>query len=152
MSLADINYVRKQINDLIVGYEVRYFRWTDADLKGSGNVVCFRTDTSLGGDFLERRTLVGIQMLTDPRRVTDGFQVMQNIIDRIYQIPYSWWVDHFQPMSDVIGPTYLANDRARFECQIRVDRMRENAPAMSGTTVWRDDPATWNEQGTEWNG
>lgn len=105
--------------DLLEGYVVRYFRWTDADLNGAGGVILFRMAGTAGrSDSVAQTPHVSIQMLCDPDAVVAGDARMLAMLRYLRENYSSADVRNMFPVGPVLGPSYLENNRARFEITV----------------------------------
>lgn len=113
--------VRNHIGHLLTGYQIRFYRWTDEDLKGAGRVVLFRMAGSAGpSDHQIQYPDVSVQMLCAPDQVMAGNAVMLSVL-RFLRSDAGFTsenIEGFEPLS-MTGPSYLENGRARFELAVR---------------------------------
>lgn len=104
--------------DLLDGYRVQMYRWTDGD--ATPVIVFLRATSSGASDYLVQRPDVRIVMVTGSASdVRDGEVRMHHILRYLRHSYKTSGVLHFQPMSGVIGPSYLENGRGVFELNIR---------------------------------
>lgn len=109
---------------LLSGYQVRFYRWSDQDLNGSGQVILFRMPGTEGdGAHVIQRPDMEISILCDPDQVKAGdermLQILQYIranfdVDNAFGRMFSLW-----PIGVYTGPTYLENNRALFRLVVR---------------------------------
>lgn len=121
MSDVLLNRVKDHIAALLTGYTIRFYRWTDADLQGGGDVVLFRMAGTAGAsDYQIQYPDVSVQMICAPDRVRDGDAVMLSVLRFLRSDAgfTSGDVEGFEPLS-MTGPAYLENGRARFELVVR---------------------------------
>ena len=121
MSDILLNRVKDHIAALLTGYTIRFYRWTDADLQGGGDVVLFRmAGTGGASDYQIQYPDVSVQMICAPDRVRDGDAVMLSVLRFLRSDAgfTSGDVEGFEPLS-MTGPAYLENGRARFELVVR---------------------------------
>jgi hypothetical protein len=105
---------------LLTIYAKKYYRWSDADLKGSGGVALFRiTGTAGRTDAQAQQIDVSLFLLADPKLVTQADSDMLGVL-RYLRANYSD-SDAFQyrPLQSYTGPVYMENGRAMFEMVIR---------------------------------
>ena len=126
MSLQLLQRLSQHLDDadLLSGYEVRYYRWSDQDLNGSGQIILFRMPgTSGDGAHVIQRPDIEITILCDPDKVTEGDERMLAIlqylrenfnVDNQFGRMFSLW-----PVGPYSGPTYLQNNRALFALVVR---------------------------------
>lgn len=121
MSDVLLNRVKDHIAALLTGYTIRFYRWTDADLQGGGDVILFRMAGTAGAsDHQIQYPDVSVQMICAPDRVRDGDAVMLSVLRFLRSDAgfTSGDVEGFEPLS-MTGPAYLENGRARFELVVR---------------------------------
>lgn len=121
MSDVLLNRVKDHIAALLTGYTIRFYRWTDADLQGGGDVVLFRMAGTAGvSDHQIQYPDVSVQMICAPDRVRAGDAVMLSVL-RFLRSDAGFTsddVENFEPLR-LTGPAYLENGRARFELVVR---------------------------------
>lgn len=124
-----LDRVRSHLDDagLTDGFTVRFFRWSDEDFRGSGNIMLFRdAGTSGPSDYCVQYPDVIIQAICSENQALFCSQRMREVI----QLFRSNWasdsqtwagrdVIHFQPVGPVLGPSFFDNGRARFELTVR---------------------------------
>ena len=104
--------------DLLDGYRVLMYRWTDSE--GTPTIVFLRSGTGGASDYLVQRPDVRIVLVTGSASDVRAGEVRMHQILRYLRHSYkAAGVLHFQPMSGVIGPSYLENGRGVFELNIR---------------------------------
>lgn len=121
MSVELLQRVKAHIEPLLTGYQIRYFRWTDADLLNKGQVVLFRmAGTGGSSDHLVQYPDVSVQVLCDEDKVAQGSALVLSIMRylRSEEGFSSGPVENYEPLQNT-GPSYLNNGRARFELVIR---------------------------------
>ena len=121
MSDELLNRVKNHILPLLTGYAIRFYRWTDEDLQGAGQVVLFRMAGTAGpSDHQIQYPDVSVQMICNPDQVRAGDAVMLSVLRFLRSEAgfTSGTVENFEPLSQS-GPSYLENGRARFEMVIR---------------------------------
>lgn len=126
MSVQLLQRLSQHLNDagLLAGYQVKYYRWSDQDLNGSGQLILFRMPgTSGDGAHVIQRPDIEINMLCDPKKVTAGdkrmLAILQHLrenfdVDNQFGQMFSLW-----PTGPYSGPTYLQNNRALFRLVVR---------------------------------
>ena len=106
---------------LLTGYTVRFYAWTDEDLNGAGQVICFRrTGTGGDGDYIIDYPDVSIQILCGPSQVKAGETRLDAIRDYLFATYDSADTVLFRPVGNITGPTPLMNGRMRFEMDVRL--------------------------------
>lgn len=104
---------------LLTDYTLRYYRWTDTDLQGSGKVALFRMSGAVGQ--VNRHIQfpsVELTLLADPDGVTEADADMLAVLRYLRTNPTTTGVFNFFPVGTYTGPTYLENDRALFIMEI----------------------------------
>ena len=126
MSVELLRRVSAHLNsaNLLDGYQVKYYRWSDQDLNGSGQVILFRMPGTSGpGAHVIQRSDIEISILCDPDQVAAGdarmLQILQYIranfeADNDFGRVFNMW-----PTGSYTGPTYLQNNRALFSLTVR---------------------------------
>lgn len=115
MSANVLQALRNSLNgaDLLAGYQVRYFRWTDADLDGAGNFILFRMTGGSGPSnrLLQQRDA---QILiagapNDPQaadlRMTEILAFLRS------ETAADANIVRFDPLGAPLGPMYTENGR-----------------------------------------
>lgn len=123
MSLTLLQRVHAHLDaaNLLTGYSVRYFRWTDADIAGNTPFIMFRQSGSGSSDILLQDTQVSVVLVGLPTTVVDADARAQQILR--YVRGSTVQTDdaiRFDPVGTVRGPTYLENGRPVFEIVVRV--------------------------------
>lgn len=109
-----------QADNLLDGYSVRFYRWSDQDLRGSGQVILFRMPGTSGDSaHVIQRPDVSIQILCDPSQVKNGDDRMLAILRYIRANFQTNGVVNMWPIGPYTGPVYLENNRAMFELVVR---------------------------------
>lgn len=122
MSVSLLQALWAHISPVVPGYSVRYFRWTDLDLSGSGNVFLIRMNGTAGeSDEVAQLPDISLQLITTADATVAGSNAMDSVMSFLRsEAGYtSEDVAGFIPVGPVVGPNYLANDRARFELVVR---------------------------------
>lgn len=105
---------------LLASYSLRYYRWLDSDISGSGSVVLFRMSGSSGSvDSEVQFPDVMIQLLTNRDEVTQADADMLDVVQYLRANYKSADAFLFTPIGTFTGPNYLDNGRAMFETIIR---------------------------------
>ena len=104
---------------LLTGYEVRYFRWTDADADGNTPFILFRQSGSGPSDVLLQETRVNITLVATPTTVVAADTRAQEILRLLRQDDTVTGVTRFDPQGTVRGPMYLENGRPVFDISVR---------------------------------
>ena len=116
-----VNHLRAA-PDLLAGYTPRYFRWTDAELKGGGGYALFRSAGTGRSDYTVLKTDVSIRLIDDAANAVAIMDAMEAIRGRFFERFNGVGVFHFQPMTEVLGPSYLQNDRVIADLTVRTMR------------------------------
>ena len=124
LAAGPLNADNPEEGNLLTGYAVRYYRWSDEDLNKSGQVILFRMKGTSGpGAHVIQRPDVSIQMLCDPQEVKAGddrmLQILQYLRDNFTVTGENGDVFNLWPTSPYAGPFYLQNNRANFELIVR---------------------------------
>lgn len=108
---------------LLGGYTVKYYRWSDKDLKGSGSIALFRrTGTSGPTNREAQQPDVSLFLLASPKMVTQADADMLAVLQYLRSeggYTNGTNVYSFFPLQAYDGPRYLENGRALFEMVIR---------------------------------
>jgi hypothetical protein len=105
---------------LLGAYTLRYFRWTDADLRGSGNVALFRMTGTAGQVTRQAQFLdVSLYLLSPPDRASAADADMLAVLRYLRDDYAAADVFNIVPLASYTGPTYLENGRAMFEMVLR---------------------------------
>jgi hypothetical protein len=123
MSATLLQRVKNHIIDdggLLSDYSLRYYRWTDADLNGSGSVALFRMTGTQGliqtpAQFID----VSLHLLADPDAVKTADDDMLEVLQYLRADYSDTGVFNMFPPFGYTGPSYLQNNRALFEMVIR---------------------------------
>lgn len=121
MSAELLQRVSAHIEHLIFGYSIRYYRWSDEDLNGTGQIALFRMAGTGGpSDYQIQYPDVSIQLLCNANAVAHGNDVMLSVLRFLRSDAgfTSETVEGFEPFA-ISGPAYLQNGRARFELVVR---------------------------------
>lgn len=124
MSATLLQRVKDHIDaaNLLAGYGVRYFQWTDADETGATPFVMFRQSGSGDSNILLQDTQVSIVLVgSGPTKILDTDTRAQAIlrylrgstVDTVGAV-------RFDPIGTVRGPMKLENGRPVFEIVVRV--------------------------------
>lgn len=122
MSLAVLQRVKQHMDDagLLAGYDVKYFRWTDADVEGAEPFVLFRQSGETGSDEFVQGILVQITLVTVPTGVVAADALMEEIMDLFLADGSETGAFRFDVQGGVVGPMYLDNGRPVFTLDVRV--------------------------------
>ena len=122
MSLTLLNRVRGLLDDnnLLDGYAVRYFRWTDADIAGTTPFVLFRQSGSGESNELLQNTLVSVVLVATPTTLVTADALMQTLLRWVRVSGSDTGSIRFDPAGTVVGPSYLENGRPVFTLDVRV--------------------------------
>ncbi len=126
MSAQLLQRLRAHLDEanLLNGYEVRYYRWSDQDLNGNGQVIVFRMPGTSGDNAHVTQSLdVDIRMLCDPAQVLDGDSRMLQILRHLrgdFEADTTFGrIFNAVPQGSYDGPRYLQNNRAMFSLTVR---------------------------------
>lgn len=122
MSITLLERLRDHIDaaNLLDGYQVKFYRWSDQDLNGTGQLILFRM-AGTGGPSAHviQSNDVSIQMLCDPDQVRAGDNRMLAILRYLRNDFETNGVFNIWPVSGYSGPNYLENNRATFQLVVR---------------------------------
>jgi hypothetical protein len=123
MSDVLLNRVSSHIvtdGSLLPGYQVKYYRWSDRDLKGSADVALFRmSGTSGPSDPEAQQHDVSLSLLVGADQVRAADSHMLSVLRYLRDDFETEGVFAMSPLGAYTGPSYLENDRAIFEMVIR---------------------------------
>lgn len=120
MSQTLLNRVKDHVAPLLMGYAIKYYRWSDADLSGSGSVALFRmSGTNGGATHVVQWPDVSIYLLANPDEVVQADNDMLAILRYLRADYETTNVFNMVPVGTYTGPMYLDNGRALFEMVIR---------------------------------
>ena len=126
MSIQLLQRLSRHLDDggLLTGYSVKYYRWSDQDLNGDGQVILFRMPGTEGdGAHVIQRPDIEYSILCNPDQVAAGDQRMLAIlqylranfdVDNEFGRMFSLW-----PVGVYTGTTYLENNWVLFRQVIR---------------------------------
>lgn len=113
------NHIADQ-GGLLTSYAKKYYRWSDADLKGSGGVALFRlTGTAGEVNSQVQHVDVSLFLLAAPELVTQADSDMLSVLRYLRASYSSSGVFEYRPLQSYTGPIYMENGRAMFEMVIR---------------------------------
>lgn len=123
MSSALLEKIKTHIVDdggLLGSYSVKYYRWSDKDLNGAGNIALFKM-TGTGGvsSHEAQQTDVSLFLLANSSNVKQADQDMLAVVQYLRSNYTTTGVYALHPLYAYTGPNYLENGRARFELVIR---------------------------------
>lgn len=108
------------LGNLLDGYDVKYFRWTDSDEEGSQPFVMLRFPGSGGpSDVILQQFDVLLVLVQTPTGAVTGHDDMSAILARIREGGAENTVTRFEPLGSVAGPQYLENGRPVWTLNIR---------------------------------
>ena len=122
MSASLLEKVAQHLTDagLLTGLAVKYYRWTDADERGSANFIVFRMSGTAGArDATLQQPDVRILLCATAKEVKAGNDKADAIFSNFAGTTTIAGVVKFEPLATVIGPMYLDNGRAVFEINVR---------------------------------
>lgn len=109
---------------LLAGYTFRFYRWTDSDITAGARLAVIRGE---GGGLVDPaigRPDVRL-LLVGGKKETQAIEANAEAIKSyLLQNPGSGDIMQFQLLTDIIGPTFLENDRPVFELNIRALQSR----------------------------
>jgi len=111
--------LRAYIDDLIPGYAVKYFRWTDADESSQEPFVMLRFPGSGNSDPLLQRIDVLLTLVQQPAGAVSGHDTMAAIARRVREGGGHGNVLRFEVLSEPAGPMYLENGRPVWVMDVR---------------------------------
>lgn len=105
---------------LLSGYDVRYYKWSDIDLNGSGSVAMFRMAGTSGRVVSHTQFHdVSVELLANPTSVKQADNDMLGVLRYLRSDYFATGVFNAVPMGAYNGPIYLSNGRAMFEMVVR---------------------------------
>lgn len=105
---------------LLAAYTVKYYRWSDDDLNGDGNVVLFRmSGTSGPSAHVIQWPDVSLYILARPDSVVQADNDMLAVLQYLRADYEGTGVFNMHPVGTYTSPMYLDNGRAMFEMVIR---------------------------------
>lgn len=105
---------------LLTGYKVKYYSWTDVDLKGKGKFIVLRMAGTSGiRDSIVQRPDVRVLVVSDPDKVIDGNNKADEIFQSFAGLEVPVGVLKLEPIGTVIGPMKIENGRSVFEINVR---------------------------------
>lgn len=105
---------------LLSDYTVRYYKWDDRDLQGSGKVALFRMVGTAGETNHEyQQPDVFLRLLSDPDDVKSTDDDMLGVLRYLRDNYETTGITAIHPTGTYDGPRYLANNRAHFEMIVR---------------------------------
>lgn len=123
MSAVLLQRVKKHIIDdggFFSEHRLKYYKWTDADLNGTGQVVLLRmTGTSGLVSTPAQFHDVSLFALSGPSSVLATDNTMLEVLRYLREDFADTGVFNMFPIGGYTGPSYLENDRAMFEIVIR---------------------------------
>lgn len=122
MSITLLRRMRSHLDEanLLDGYEVRFYDFSDQDLKGRGQVIVFRMPGTGGPNaHVIQSNDVEIRMLTSPDRIVDGDERMLQIVQYLRSDFETAGVFNMVPLGPYLGPARLENNRRMFTLTVR---------------------------------
>jgi len=108
------------LGTLLDGYEVKYFRWTDADESSDTPFVMLRFPGGGGASNVILQQLdVLLALVQTPTGAVTGHDDMSAILAKVRQGGGQNTVTRFEPMGSLSGPQYLENGRPVWTLNIR---------------------------------
>lgn len=101
------------------GLTVKYHRYSDKDLDGKTNFICYRRAGDGGSNVLLQATDVNIVLVTSPNSVQTGDDLMTNILKLFRNSTVQAGIVRFDPVGNVRGPRRLENGRPLWELTVR---------------------------------
>ena len=122
MSLEILERVRDHIADagLDVGYQQRFFRWTDQDAEGNTPLIVFRIAGDGESNILLQQTDAMVMLLENPSGAVSGDNNMAQILRLFREDGTQPGVIRFEPIGTKMGPFYLENGRPWWMLNVRV--------------------------------
>jgi hypothetical protein len=106
--------------NLISGYAVKYFRYTDADTGGNTPFILFRQTGGGASDILLQSIQVTITIVHNPDGALTADETAQAIQRFLRGVTASEGIVRIDPAVEVRGPMYMENGRPVFELVARV--------------------------------
>lgn len=106
--------------NLLDGYDVKYFRYTDANTQGP--LVMFRMAGSEGSetDFTVQYPDITMVMVATPTTAVSASERMRQILQYLRRDFQGDGLLYIEPLSAVMGPYYMEDGRPWFQLEIRV--------------------------------
>jgi hypothetical protein len=105
---------------LLDGYQVRFNRWSDADLEGAGNFVLFRVAGPGVSNRIQQRYDVDVYMVAEP----DSYVATQNAIAAVASYLRAAVIPpnavRYSVPSNPTGPFEMTNGRQVFQLAVQV--------------------------------
>ena len=124
MSTVLLQRVKTLIVDtgtLLAGYDIKYYRWTDTDLDGTGTVALFRmTGTAGNSNRHVQHQDVSLYLMASRGDVTQADADMLGVIRYLRGTFSTTGAFNVVPLGAYTGPVFLQNGRAIFEQVLRV--------------------------------
>lgn len=101
--------------ELLTGYSVKFFRWTDEELQGAARQILIRPDGTEGpSDPYVQRPRVQLVLIEEPTRVLEGDARMRAVTREARSLTEPGPLDtvEIDAAGPVQGPFYLDNGRA----------------------------------------
>lgn len=123
MSATLLQRIKEHIVDdggFLGGYGIRYYRWMDSDLNGSGSIALFRM-SGLSGEVNRQVQFndVSLYLLADPDQVKQADDDLLAVLQYLRANPETTGAFNIFPEGSFTGPSYLQNNRAMFEMVLR---------------------------------
>lgn len=123
MSAELLQRIKTHIVDdggLLSGFTVKYYRWSDDDLNGTGSVALFKTSGTYGpSGHVDQWPDVSLYLLADPDKTKAADDAMLAVVRYLRNNYTTDDVFNIHPVGGYTGPMYLANGRAMFELVMR---------------------------------
>lgn len=126
MSVELLQRFREHLDagNLLTGYTVKYYRWSDQDLQGAGQVARFRMPGTEGnGAHVIQRPDMELTLMCNPDQVnaTDKrmLQILQYLRANFSSDTASGVIVNLWPFNGYSGPVFLENNRAQFSMVVR---------------------------------
>lgn len=105
--------------NLITGYKVKYFKWTDKDGKGKQPLCVLRTSGSGASTSNMQMVDTSVQLIGLPTTIKSTDDKMEAILARVRAQKSVTGVVKFEALGTVMGPRFLENGRPVFDLNIR---------------------------------
>jgi len=122
VSVSVMQSLRQYLADagLLDGYQVRFNRWSDADLEGAGNFVLFRVAGPGVSNRIQQRHDIDLYMVAEP----ESYVATQNTIEAVASYLRAAVIPpnavRYSVPSNPTGPFEMTNGRQVFQLAVQV--------------------------------
>lgn len=121
MSVPVMQSLRQYLADaaLLDGYQVRFNRWSDADLEGAGNFVLFRVAGPGVSNRIQQRHDIDLYMVAEPASYVTTQNAIQAVAEHLRQAVQPPDVVRYSVPSNPAGPFEMTNGRQVFQLAVQ---------------------------------